>query len=106
MLRPAPADLGCDSIGVDYRSVTFKIDPGTAEQVAALTDSGEQLVTYWAAGFRGGSTADLVVYDLAGQVVVADGDVLPIPLAEWPSLRGYFVCPTPTALYILMNGPS
>ena len=42
-LNQAPADLGCDTIGVDYREVTFRIDPAEAEQVAALADTGQLL---------------------------------------------------------------
>jgi len=105
-LRTAPANLGCDSIGVDYRNVTFHIDPTAAEQVSATTDTGMSLLTYWSAGFRPGTVAERVVRDPAGQVVMTDGQVLPIPQADWPRLHGYFVCPAPDALYVLVVEPS
>ena len=105
-LRVAPVNLGCDAIGVDYRSVTFHVDPTAAEQVLAAADTGKSLVTYWSAGFRPGTAAERVVRDPAGQVVVSDGDVLPIPQSEWPRLHGYFVCPSPDALYVLLVDPS
>jgi hypothetical protein len=105
-LRTAPANLGCDSIGVDYRKVTFHIDPSAAEQVSATTDTGRSLLTYWSTGFRPGTAAERVVRDPAGQVVVTDGQVLPIPQADWPRLHGYFVCPAPDALYVLVVEPS
>jgi hypothetical protein len=38
-------------------------------------------------------------------VVARDGDVLAIPEGAWPSLGGYFVCPSPNALYIF-NEPA
>jgi hypothetical protein len=105
-LRTAPANLGCDTVGVDYRNVTFHIDPTAAEQVSATTDTGKVLLTYWSAGFRPGTAAERVVRDPAGQVVVTDGQVLPIPQADWPRLHGYFVCPAPDALYVLVVEPS
>ena len=106
VLRAAPANLGCDSIGVDYHRVTFRIDPTAAEQVSAVADTGKQLLTYWAAGFHPGTATDRVVRDPANQVVVSDGEVLSIPQGDWPRLRGHFVCPAPNALYVLLVDPS
>jgi hypothetical protein len=105
-LRTAPANLGCDTIGVGYRSVTFHIDRTTAEQVSVTTDTGRSLLTYWSTGFRPGAAVERVVRDPAGQVVVTDGQVLPIPQAAWPRLHVYFVCPSPNALYVLLVDPS
>jgi hypothetical protein len=105
-LRPAPADLGCDAIRPPYDEVTFRIDPSAEDAVTAVTDTGTVLKTYWSSGFRGGTTADPVVRDAAGQVVVRDGDVMVIPEAEWPSVAGYFVCPSTDAVYVLERGPA
>jgi hypothetical protein len=105
VLQPAPANLGCDTIGVDYREVTFQIDPAAAEQVTALASTGTILRTFWAAGFRGGSAVDKTVLDPTGAVVVTDGEKLAIPAAAFPRLKGYFVCPSPDALYILAADP-
>jgi hypothetical protein len=104
-LQLAPANLGCDTIGVDYREVTFKIDPAAAEQVTALANTGLVLHTFWAAGFRGGTADNKVVFDPTGAVVVTDGDKLAIPEGAFPRLHGYFVCPSPDALYILAADP-
>jgi hypothetical protein len=105
-LNQAPGDLGCDTIGVDYREVTFHIDPRAKEQVSALADTGISLRTFWSAGFQGGSATDKVVLDPAGAAVVTDGEVLAIPEGAFPRLHGYFVCPSPDALYILTPDPS
>ncbi len=104
-LQPAPANLGCDTIGVDYREVTFQIDPGSTTQVTALANTGLVLRTFWAAGFRGGTADNKVVFDPTGAVVVTDGDKLAIPEGAFPRLKGYFVCPAPEALYILAADP-
>jgi hypothetical protein len=104
-LRQAPADLGCDTIGVEYRNVTFQIDPGAEEPVTAQTDTGKSLQTFWSAGFEG-SAAERVVKDPTGQVVATNGETLVIPEGAFPRLHGYFVCPSPNALYILIQDPA
>jgi hypothetical protein len=105
-LRLAPADLGCDAMQAAYQGVTFRIDPTAAEQVTAVTNLGGRLLTYWAAGFRGGTAADPVVWDPAGNVVARDGEQLAIPVGAWPRLHGHFVCPSTDALYVLDKDPS
>lgn len=77
-------------------------DPAATEQVSAITDTGVSLVTYWAAGFRAGTDAERVVRDPAGQVVVAEGEVLEVG----QRLHGYFVCLSTNALYVLIADPS
>jgi hypothetical protein len=106
VLHEVPANLGCDTIGIDYTSMTFRIDPAAAEQVAAVTDTGVTLATYWSAGFTAGADAERVVRDPAGEVVVTDGDVLQVPPAAYPRLGGYFVCLGPDKLYVLLADPS
>ena len=106
VLHEVPANLGCDTIGIDYTSMTFRIDPAAAEQVAAVTDTGVTLATYWSAGFTAGADAERVVRDPAGEVVVTDGDVLRVPPAAYPRLGGYFVCLGPDKLYVLLADPS
>ena len=106
-LRQAPDNMACDTIGVDYRQVTFRIDPAAAEQVSALADTGAALRTFWSADFRGGPGGDRVVLDAAGAVVAGDGEVLVInPPDARPRLHGHFVCPAPDALYILAEDPT
>lgn len=102
----APANLGCDSIGVPYRQVTFRIDATASEPVSAVANTGTHLHTFWSAGFQGGSAAEPVVRDPAGRVVAANGEVLAIPDGAWPRLHGYFVCPGPAALYIMLADPT
>ncbi len=106
VLRLAPVGLACDAIGVDYDLVTLRIDPGADEHVSGITDDGRVLLTYWSAGFLAGTAADPVIRDPEGHVVARDGDVVPIPPAAWPRLHGHLVCPTPDALYILVEDPA
>jgi hypothetical protein len=109
VLRQAPADLGCDSIGWEgepYRTLTFHIDPDAADHVWATADTGAVLQTYWAAGFEPGSVTERVVRDPAGQVVAADGEVVQVPVGSNLRLHGYFVCLHPTKLYVLLAGPN
>ena len=96
VLHETPADLGCDSIGIDYKTVTFHIEPAAAEQVSATTDTGVALVTYWEAGMRAEAGPDPVIRDARGNVVMADGDVLQVG----QRLRGFDVCFAPTKLYV------
>jgi hypothetical protein len=105
-LHEAPANLGCDTIGVDYKSMTFHIDPAASEQVAATTDTGVTLVTYWSVGFVPGTDSERVIRDPAGKVVVTDGEVLQVPPAAYPRLAGYFVCLGTDKIYVLLNDPS
>jgi hypothetical protein len=105
-LRQAPDGLGCDTIGIPYTSTTFHIDAAAVDPVTATTNQGVSLRTFWSAGFVGGSADDPVVRDPGGQVVAADGDVLEIPQGAFPRLKGYFVCPSPDALYILLRDPT
>ena len=106
VLQPAPANLGCDTMAVPYRNVTFEIDPAAADPVTAVTDQGTTLRTFWATGFVGGPADDPVVRDPAGQVVAKDGDALDVPEGAFPRLKGYFVCPSQDALYVLLQDPS
>ncbi len=106
VLHEAPANLGCDTIGIDYTSVTFRIDPAAAEQVAAVTNTGVTLMTYWSVGFRPGSDDDRVVRDPAGEVVVTHGEVLLVPPGAYPRLAGYFVCLGTDKLYVLLADPA
>ncbi len=106
VLNEAPANLGCDTIGIDYKSMTFRIDPAAAEQVSAVTDTGVALSTYWSTGFMPGTDAERLVRDPNGKVVVSDGDVLQVPPAAYPRLAGYFVCLGPDKLYVLLADPS
>ena len=106
VLNQAPPNMGCDTIGIDYKSMTFDIDPDAMEQVAAETDTGVILKTYWSAGFQPGTDAEQVVRDPTGAVVVSSGVVLQVPPAGFPRLHGYFVCLAPDKLYVLLKDPS
>ena len=102
-LQPAPANLGCDTVAPEYSSVTFHIDASAADDVTATTNAGATLKTFWSVGFVGGATD---VRDPSGQVVVKDAEVLEMPQGAFPRLKGYFVCPSPDALYVLLQDPS
>jgi hypothetical protein len=98
--------MGCDTIGVDYTRMTFRIDPDAAEQVVAVTDTNAQLLTYWSTGFRQAPSGERAIVDPAGKVVVTDGQALEKPAAAYPRLAGYFVCLGPNALYVLLTDPA
>lgn len=102
-LQPAPANLGCDTVAPQYSSVTFHIDATVSPDVTATTNGGATLKTFWSEGFVGGVSD---VQDPSGQVVVMDGDVLDMPQGAFPRLKGYFVCPSADALYVLLQDPS
>lgn len=109
VLREAPADLGCDSIGwpddiAPYSSLTFRIDPSAEEQVRAVSDTGRELVTYWAAGFEPGSATERLIRDPDGQVVARDGEVVNTPAGGW-NLHGHSVCMQPDTLSVLLTQP-
>lgn len=106
VLNEAPANMGCDTIGIDYKSVTFDIDPDAMDHVTAETDTGVTLKTYWSAGFQPGTSEDLVVRDPTGAVVVNNGAVLQVPAGAYPRLHGYFVCLAPDKLFVLLTDPS
>ena len=105
-LHRVAGDMGCDTIGIDYTSLTFHIDPAAEDQVTALTNKAVTLKTYWSNGFQPGSDSERVIRDASGQVVVRDGDPLLIPAAAYPRLAGHFVCLAPDAIYVLDADPS
>ena len=107
-LREAPSNLGCDSIGwpdeiEPYSSLTFRIDPAAGEQVRAVSDTGRELVTYWAVGFEPGTAAERVIRDPDGQVVAQDGEV--VQLQPGWQLHGHPVCMSPDKLYVTLTQP-
>jgi hypothetical protein len=105
-LNVAPANLGCDAMGVPYRSLTIRVDPAAVDQVTALTDDNAPLKTFWSAGFVGGPLDEPVVFDPDGNVVAREGEIVVIPDGQWPRLHGYFVCPSADAVYVLLTDPS
>jgi hypothetical protein len=100
VLHETPDNLGCDSIGIDYTTITFHIDPAATEHVSAMTDTGVSLVTHWPAGFTADGVPS-VVRDAARNVVVTDGDVL----EGGQLLHGYYVCLAPTKIYVMLARP-
>jgi hypothetical protein len=109
-LGRTPTDLGCDSIGwpediEPFRSLTFTIDPEAAEQVAARSDTGRELLTYWPAAFEAGSTSQRVVRDGTGAVAVRDGQVLDLPASGSLEIHGHPVCLRPSVLFVMADVP-
>jgi hypothetical protein len=105
-LNLAPADLGCDAMRPPYDALVIHIDPSAADPIWAVADTGVRLRTFWAASFRGEAGADPVVLDSHGVVVARDGTRIDIPDGAWPTLDGYFVCPSTDAIYVLARPPS
>ena len=105
-LERAPDNLGCDTIGVDYRSVTFHIDPSADPQIWAVTDTGSSLLVRWDSTFEPGTGAEPTVVDAEGETVLSEGDTLDIPEGAFPELEGHFVCTGTTELIVLDEAPS
>jgi len=104
VLDRAPDITGCDTIGVDYTSLTFRIDPTASPQIWADADTGPDLTVRWDSTFNAGTGATVV--DKSGAVVLEDGDTLEVPGGAFPELKGHFVCTGPTGLIILDQAPS
>lgn len=104
MLREAPADLGCDSIGWEgepYRTLTFRIDPVAVDPVWAESDTGAVLTTYWSSGFQAGEPSERLVRTPSGEVFVTDGDVVEVPQGANLYIHDYLVCLRPDKLYVV-----
>lgn len=104
VLERAPDDTACDTIGVDYTSVTFHIDPSANPQIWADADTGTTLTVRWDSSFEAGTGTTVV--DDSGAVVLENGDTLEMPEGAYPELEGHFVCTGPTGLIILDQAPS
>jgi hypothetical protein len=98
-------DFGCDTIRTAYRSVVITIDPSAGDPVRALADTGQVLQTFWSASFRGGTNADPVVYDGQGVVVAGDGTTIDLLDQDFPTLAGYFVCPSADEIRVFDRAP-
>ena len=104
VLRQAPADLGCDTIGWEgepYRTLTFRVDPAAVEPVWAESDTGAVLTTYWASGFQAGQPSERVVRTPSGEVFVTDGEVVEGPQGANLYIHDYLVCLRPDKLYVV-----
>ena len=96
---------GCDTIGVDYKSATIRIDAASEPDVWADTDTGKKLAVNWTDGFTATDAAAPVINGPKGEEVARDGTVIVVPAAAYPRLVGYFVCLAPDALYIQETDP-
>ena len=95
---------GCDTIGIDYKSATIKIDAASDPDVWAETEAGKKLAVNWTAGFS--ASEGPVVNGPKGEEVARDGTKIDVPAdGSYPRLVGYFVCLGPDALYILETDP-
>jgi hypothetical protein len=97
--------IGCDSIGIEYKSATFRIDAASDPDVWAETETGKKLAVNWTAGFSATDGSPPVITGPKGEEVARDGTVIDVPAAAYPRLVGYFVCLAPDALFILETVP-
>jgi hypothetical protein len=98
--------VGCDTIGIDYKSATIKIDPASDPDVWAETETGKKLAVKWTAGFEPVDAGAPAIRGPKGEEVARDGTVISVPAdGSYPELVGYFVCLAPDALYILEAAP-
>jgi hypothetical protein len=98
-------DFGCDTIRTAYRSLVITIDPSAGDPVRALADTGQVLQTFWSASFRGGTSTDPFVYDGRAVVVARDGTTIDLPDLGFPTLAGYFVCPSADEIRVFDQAP-
>jgi hypothetical protein len=106
VLDRAPDTTACDTIGIDYTSLTFHIDPAASPQIWAVANTATNLTVRWDSSFEAGTGAEPTVIDASGAVVLEDGDTLDVPGGAYPELKGHFVCTGPTGLIILDEAPS
>ena len=96
---------GCDTIGIDYKSATIRIDPSFDPDVWAETDTGKRITVNWTAGFNATDGTPPVIKGPKGEEVARDGTRIDVPDGAYPKLVGYFVCLGPDALYIMETDP-
>ena len=77
--------IGCDAIGVDYKSATIKIDAASDPDVWAETDTGKKLAVKWTAGFQPVDAGAPAILGPKGEEVARDGTMIDVPAR--PSCR-------------------
>ena len=99
--------IGCDSIGVGYKSVTINIDAASDPAVWAGTDTAVpgKIAVKWTDGFTATDGPEIVIRGPKGEEVARDGTVIDVPDGAYPRLAGYFVCLAPEAIYVLETDP-
>ena len=97
--------IGCDSIGIDYKSANIRIDAASDPDVWAETDTGKKLSVKWTEGFTATDGDAPVIKGPKGEEVARDGTVIVVPPGAYPRQVGYFVCLAPDTLYILETDP-
>jgi hypothetical protein len=98
--------IGCDSIGIDYKSATIKIDAAADPDVWAETEIGKKLAVNWTDGFSATDGSPPVINGPKGEEVARDGTRIDVPAdGSYPRLVGYFVCLGPDELNILETDP-
>jgi hypothetical protein len=98
--------IGCDTIGIDYKSATIKIDAASDPDVWAETDTGKKLAVNWTDGFSATDGSAPVIRGPKGEEVARNGTVIDLPAdGSYPRLVGYFVCTSTDALYVLETDP-
>jgi hypothetical protein len=104
-LRPVQGEIGCDTIGIPYRSFMIRIDPGALVQVWAQADAGHDLFIFWEPTVTGGDESDPVVRGPNGEVVARDGDVIRVG-DQLGALGGYAYCAGPDAISVYDQRPA
>jgi hypothetical protein len=102
LTRTAP--IACDAIGVDYKSVTIKVDATADPAVWAEIDGGKKIAVKWTDGFTAAGSPP-VINGPKGDEVAHDGTKIDIPADANPRLGGYFVCLAADAIYVLETDP-
>jgi hypothetical protein len=69
--------IGCDAIGIDYKSATIKIDAASDPDVWAETETGKKLTVSWTDGFTATNGDAPVINGPKGEEVARDQDRRP-----------------------------
>jgi hypothetical protein len=89
-LSRLPVNAECLPPVGNLHQVTFNIESG--QPVTVTLDGQVVLPTAWDIGFAPDPFGALMILDATGVVVVANGQVLPIPENGSPRLAGHLVC--------------
>ena len=102
-LTPLPPRAGCELVRIEYKSLTFLIQPGLP--VKAVTARGHALETAWDLGFAPDDEGGLLIRDAAGEAVVRDGEVVAQPERDFARLNGHLVCVSRDRVWVFHEPP-
>lgn len=94
-------DATCMQAAIGAPRVTLMLDPSRSTHILAVADDGTRFPIVWPDGFSVGDRDGPVVLDARGRVAGANGDVIVVPDAAMPNLRGRMVCYGDDTLWVM-----